>query len=37
MVGEIAPTSVQEGWQTSILRQQLRLSKDKKKQGETKS
>ncbi|WP_414590049.1 RRXRR domain-containing protein [Scytonema sp. PCC 10023] len=27
---KIAPTSVQEGWQTSILRQQLRLSKDKK-------
>jgi hypothetical protein len=27
---EIAPTSVQEGWQTSILRQQLGLAKDKK-------
>ena len=27
---EIAPTNTQEGWQTSILRQQLGLSKDKK-------
>ncbi|NJR74154.1 MAG: hypothetical protein HC773_11830, partial [Scytonema sp. CRU_2_7] len=27
---EIAPTSIQEGWQTSIIRQQLGLAKDKK-------
>ncbi|MEI2578390.1 RRXRR domain-containing protein [Scytonema sp. PRP1] len=27
---KIAPTNVQEGWQTSILRQQLGLAKDKK-------
>ncbi len=27
---KIAPTNTQEGWQTSILRQQLRLAKDKK-------
>ncbi|BAY73351.1 hypothetical protein NIES23_61790 (plasmid) [Trichormus variabilis NIES-23] len=27
---EIAPTNTQEGWQTSILRQQLGLAKDKK-------
>ncbi|WP_414756423.1 RRXRR domain-containing protein [Anabaena sp. CCY 9910] len=29
-LSEIAPTNTQEGWQTSILRQQLGLSKDKK-------
>jgi hypothetical protein len=29
-LGKIAPTNVQEGWQTSILRQQLGLAKDKK-------
>ncbi len=27
---EIAPTNIQQGWQTSILRQQLGLAKDKK-------
>ncbi|MGF1672628.1 MAG: RRXRR domain-containing protein [Rivularia sp. (in: cyanobacteria)] len=29
-LSEIAPTNKQEGWQTSMLRQQLGLSKDKK-------
>ncbi|MBD2604038.1 RRXRR domain-containing protein [Scytonema hofmannii FACHB-248] len=29
-LAEIAPTNTQEGWQTSILRQQLGLAKDKK-------
>jgi RRXRR protein len=29
-LSKIAPTNVQEGWQTSILRQQLGLAKDKK-------
>ncbi len=29
-LGKIAATNVQEGWQTSILRQQLGLAKDKK-------
>ncbi|BAY45624.1 hypothetical protein SAMD00079811_78700 (plasmid) [Scytonema sp. HK-05] len=29
-LSEIVPTNIQQGWQTSILRQQLGLSKDKK-------